>query len=47
MTSMTHAHVRTARHRRSEAGRVFGERLSPGEAHAESRDRPTDAQLWS
>jgi hypothetical protein len=47
MASMTHTHVRIAKHRRSDLDRVSGERPSRGTANSEDRDRPTDAQVWN
>ncbi|GGN91265.1 hypothetical protein GCM10011579_087960 [Streptomyces albiflavescens] len=51
MASLTHTHVRTAKHRRSELDRVSGEQVSRGAASSEERDCPsdwpTDPQVWN
>jgi hypothetical protein len=44
---MTHPQVWTAKHRRSEPGRVRREQLSQGAANAENRGGRTDTQVWN
>ncbi|MFF4795238.1 hypothetical protein ACFY2M_37160 [Streptomyces sp. NPDC001276] len=46
MASLTHTHIRTAKHRRPAVEDVSAELLSRNEASSEERDWPTDTQVW-